>query len=326
MIVIDSVYIHCGGGLILLNTLLDELENRAIKIVHLRDDRNSTHLDSARDVEVNGNRFLSRLKFYSVNRNKIDRVLCFGNIPPPLSIQGDVFVYFHQRLLLEDNLDLLQKLKLLVIKALSGKTDKWLVQTESMKSLLERRLVKGRGKIQLMPFYSELPIDEGTATKSTYLYVSSGAPHKNHMRLLNAFKRFSVLYPESKLILTIEDNNDELLNRMTELKNDGVSIDNYTRLNRTGISKLLCHSEYVIYPSLSESFGLGLIEACQALKPILASDYPYVKDVCIPSDTFDPLCEDSIFNCLKRSRSNRLGVPIFKTKNNIHELIEILRK
>ena len=66
------------------------------------------------------------------------------------------------------------------------------------------------------------------------------------------------------------------------------------------ISDLYLSSRALIYPSLSESFGLPLIEAKIFNLPILASELDFVRDVCSPVFSFDPNSPLSISNAVKR--------------------------
>ena len=54
------------------------------------------------------------------------------------------------------------------------------------------------------------------------------------------------------------------------------------------MKQALVSSRAVIYPSLYESFGLGLVEAAAMNVPVYASQKDYVMDVIKPSGTFDP--------------------------------------
>ena len=59
--------------------------------------------------------------------------------------------------------------------------------------------------------------------------------------------------------------------------------------------------DYLVYPSLVESFGLPLIEAQINHVNIIASDLPYVYDVCKPYLVFDPRSVNDILSKLKLS-------------------------
>jgi glycosyltransferase involved in cell wall biosynthesis len=56
----------------------------------------------------------------------------------------------------------------------------------------------------------------------------------------------------------------------------------------------------MIFPSILESFGLPLVEASLMGLPIISSELDYVRDVCVPVQTFDPHSPVSIARAVKR--------------------------
>jgi len=56
----------------------------------------------------------------------------------------------------------------------------------------------------------------------------------------------------------------------------------------------------MIFASLTESFGLPLIEATRLGLPIVAPELDYVRDVCLPAQTFDPSSALSIARAVRR--------------------------
>jgi len=71
-------------------------------------------------------------------------------------------------------------------------------------------------------------------------------------------------------------------------------------LPRERALRLLHDSRALIFPSLVESFGLPLIEAGVLNVPIIASEKDFVRDVCVPSQTFDPSSPRSISQAVIR--------------------------
>ena len=57
-------------------------------------------------------------------------------------------------------------------------------------------------------------------------------------------------------------------------------------------------SKCLIYPSLTESLGLPLIEANILNIPIIASDLNYIFEVCNPIETFNPFSAQSLYDVL----------------------------
>jgi glycosyltransferase involved in cell wall biosynthesis len=116
-------------------------------------------------------------------------------------------------------------------------------------------------------------------------YVSDGHPHKNHLKLIAAWGQLAQqgLYPE--LHLTVGAAHVELLKVISLAQQQGLKVINH---GYTQPSKLYAACGYQIYPSILESFGLGLIEAAQAGCAVLASDLPYVTEVIRPWKVFNP--------------------------------------
>jgi glycosyltransferase involved in cell wall biosynthesis len=71
-------------------------------------------------------------------------------------------------------------------------------------------------------------------------------------------------------------------------------------MSHAEVVKLYVRSSALIFPSLSESFGLPLIEASSLGLPILAGEVDFVRDVCKPAHTFDPTSPVSIERAVLR--------------------------
>lgn len=112
--------------------------------------------------------------------------------------------------------------------------------------------------------------------------------------------------PESiqyTLHLTLPSSSSKLiLDKIDFLKKMGVNIINHKECSIQQIKELYKISNYFIFPSLAESFGLPLIEAASAGCKIIASDLPYVFNIIDPSLTFNPMDYQSIVNSLITSK------------------------
>ena len=91
--------------------------------------------------------------------------------------------------------------------------------------------------------------------------------------------------------------------------------------------ELYRESKYLIYPSLTESFGLGLIEAVGYRCEVIASDLPYVFEICRPFNVFDPSNSKDIAakveGALTINNERYITKPIIE--NKINEIIELLK-
>lgn len=335
MILYDGVFINNGGGKILQDYLIEKLEDAGISVFYLLDKRvENKHplIDENYVVYIAGNVW-ERHKFYLKNRNKYDKILCFGNIPPSCKVRGLVYTYFQQRLYIEQPNELKKRLRLIlffktqVLKLFSNNSNFWIVQSLQMKQGLVNKLGFKEQKILTIPFYRSLVIDvPKNKMKTAFLYVSDGSEHKNHIRLLNAFKSVYDVKRSGELHLTISENFPHLLAKITELKSNGYPIINHGFVSPNELSILYSIAEFVIYPSLSESFGLGIVEALEFGCKIIGADKPYLEAVCTPSLLFDPESESDIAQAIEHA----LSVDVVESKqivsNEIDKLLKLLTK
>ena len=133
--------------------------------------------------------------------------------------------------------------------------------------------------------------------RSKYLlYPAATWPHKNHLRLINAFAKFHAQNPGFKLYLC--GAHKQVQNELMEL------------INMLGLQKSVVHKGYVsdkemnrlfnnacavIYPTLFEGFGMPVLEALSHGVPVACSDIPVLREVCNGAVLyFDPTSVDAI--------------------------------
>ncbi len=329
MLLIDAIYINNGGAKVLLEYLLEQLDFKLIQYTLLLDNRIS--LKNKNSVIIKNSEF-SRRKYYKNNLNKFSKIFCFANVPPPISIYKiDVYIYFHNILFLKYNgikfslkEKIMLKFKLYYIKYLNKNFYKWVVQTSYVQDILRNTSSFQRNDILIIPFYN-LDLSKKNENKKNHFnfaYISNGSKHKNHLVLLDAWIEINKIY-NYKLILTIGDSNTELIKKINLLQNKGCLIENVGEINHFEAIKLLQESEYLIFPSLYESFGMPLIEGAFYNCKIIASDLPYVYQVIYPSKTFNPNNKKSIVEAVLSA--NILGSSKLIATNQINNLINILK-
>ena len=300
MILIDAVYINAGGGKALLQELLMSLRGSE-GVCLLRDIR-------IEDVDTMGFQVYdippnegARTRFYRKYRQHLTRVLCFGNVPPPFRLNADVAVYFHNMLLCQTVPEIgwvrriKAAMKMTYIRHNSRNADRFLVQSQAVLEALARRLPAGT-RIEEMPFYTpQSAIEASTSSMMSrwgkFAYVSNAYPHKNHRTLIQAWALLARrgLFPE--LHLTISGHYPEIYARIEVARAVGANITNH---GFTDPAHLYQQCGYQIFPSLMESFGLGLVEAAESGCAVIASNRPYVYQVVKPTHTFDPHSPESI--------------------------------
>jgi glycosyltransferase involved in cell wall biosynthesis len=106
-------------------------------------------------------------------------------------------------------------------------------------------------------------------------------PQKGHTYLLHAFKRFLELYPNSRLVLIGErDNNSsspaDVDRLIKELSLDEAVIELGKRTDAYSILNCL---DVMLLPSLWEGFGMVLLEAASLEVPVIASDVSAIPEV-----------------------------------------------
>ena len=300
MILIDAVYINTGGGKALLKELLLSLRG-VERVCLLRDIRIS-------DVDATGFQVYdippsegARTKFYLKYRQRLTRVLCFGNVPPPIRLNADVAVYFHNMLLCETVTEIgwFRRIKLAIkmayIRLKCRNADRFLVQSQVVRQALALRLPVGT-RIEEMPFYApQSAIDASTSSMMSrwnrFAYVSNAYLHKNHRTLIQAWVLLARrgLFPE--LHLTIFGHFPQIHAQIEEARASGAKVINH---GYTDPARLYQECGYQIFPSLMESFGLGLVEAAESGCAVIAADLPFVYQVVKPTHTFNPYSPESI--------------------------------
>lgn len=337
MILIDALYINNSGGKVLLDYLILRLDNTTIDTHFLLDERiigNHPKIKSDKVTYLKGS-FFKRHLFYLKNRHQFSKILCFGNLPPNLRLNAEVFTYFHQMIYLDvpkefSFLERLKfKLKILVLRYIKTNTNYWLVQSNLIKEKLGKKLNIAFEKIAILPFYPQFErLDQLKVIRieTTYLYVSNAMPHKNHKRLINTFCQFYDQYQKGKLILTVNEDYSEVLELIDNKQRHGYPIENVGFVERIALQKIYQAAEFLIFPSVTESFGLGLIEAIECGCKVIGADLPYTYEICNPTLVFDPLNEHSLFNAFEKSLNTvklQPTVPIIQ--NNIKQIIDLLK-
>lgn len=329
-IFIHATNVHQGGGRSLLDALLKIVRGEVFLSV---DERMQLPTDIADNIQVR------RVKPSVVQRiaaerwlvnavEKVDIVLCFGNLPPLFKLRGHAVVFVQNRYLIDDGelnvFPLGVRLRLAIERQwLSRKmsnVSEFVVQTPTMKRLMERK-TRGRVPVRVLPFVSDpkgyvRSVLQSKAQKENdfdFVYVASGESHKNHRRLVKAWCLLAEegLFPS--LCLTLEETRFAGLCQEIEAihRQYGLKIENVGGLSHQDVLSLYKRAGAAIYPSTFESFGLPLIEAMQAGMPVLASELDYVRDVLDPEQTFDPVSPLSIARAVKRFMNvNEQSLPL----------------
>jgi glycosyltransferase involved in cell wall biosynthesis len=341
MLLVDSLYVHNSGGKTLLEYLLNHLEKYGKKYFVLFDERIDSNVYQSLikiEYKIIKAKESSRKEFYINNINKFSSIFCFSNVPPPVSISNiPVYIYFHNSLLISNFFEyngykfhekILFFMKRLYIFYLNNKLYNWIVQTDFIKKdLIEKLCIKSK-TVHTIPFFI---VSNNEVTKireyntHRFLYVADGVKQKNHNKLLDAFE---LLFNEGYnpgLVLTIPASYKTLNSKVKYLQTKGVSILNVGIINKNELIKLYSQTEFLIFPSLTESFGLPLIESTMHGCKVISADLPYTYQVIKPTKTFNPFDVKSITVAIKDIIcSNELKPTEIVIKNKITLLINTI--
>jgi glycosyltransferase involved in cell wall biosynthesis len=137
--------------------------------------------------------------------------------------------------------------------------------------------------------------DVDNAERPYFVCIGTIEPRKNHLLLLNLWRRMAETLPPDlvpRLILVgrrgwENENILDMLDRCPALR--GV-VEERGRLPDRALSRLLVHARALLMPSFAEGFGLPVAEALAAGVPVIASDIPAHREAggAVP-DYLDPL-------------------------------------
>lgn len=323
-LIIHAPNVHQGGGEALLKGLLQGLKEPAI--LHL-DARLGSLPDLPSGVEIARVQpsLLGRLGIEWRLKQRVlpgDYLLCFGNLPPIFPVQGQVTVFLQNAYLIRPSLENTLPWKIrtrlwverLWLRAFLRKS-KVVVQTETMSRLVKTALGVDCTILPFLPAKLQTGADNSQQPPSSkqsfdFLYVASAEPHKNHLRLFEAWRLLASGGHYPTLCVTIPRNTyPKIEAELARTIAAGAKVSNLGAQNPDELSSLYENSHCLIYPSLFESFGLPLIEAQQFGLVLVAAELDYVRDVAAPEHTFDPTSAVSIARAVRRSMGQIISTP-----------------
>jgi glycosyltransferase involved in cell wall biosynthesis len=190
-----------------------------------------------------------------------------------------------------------------------------IVQTEAMQRRMLKYAPELNGRIHVIPsgfrtlslnplIRPEKKASIDNSSHPRLIYVSHPSEHKNHINLIKALPSIIKSFPNTQLLLTLEKSNPPnaryatLIREMTKAARE-VGVDNNLVwlgiLTPGEVNYALSNSDLMVFPSLAESFGLGIVEAIAIGCPVIASNLPYAHDVAGDAAAyFDPLSHKDI--------------------------------
>jgi glycosyltransferase involved in cell wall biosynthesis len=238
-------------------------------------------------------------------------VLCFHNLPPLLPIAGRTLCLIQNRNVIDPSgysgmtirVRLRTWLEYLVARWLGGSIDRYFVQTPTMARVVALLRKDSAVNVVVAPFAEALDPRPSAplsgAPRWDFIYVADGQAHKNHRRLIQAWQSLAKSGLRPSLALTLGPRDDGLAAEL--LRNAaGLEVANLGELSRADVLALYRDAGALVFPSTVESFGLPLVEASAMGLPILAAELDFVRDVCVPVESFDPLSAISIARAVRR--------------------------
>jgi glycosyltransferase involved in cell wall biosynthesis len=264
-----------------------------------------------------------------------DTVVCFHGLPPVFRSTARVVVFLQNRNYLGLNplsdFPWRTATRIAMERAISRlfrhHVTRYVVQTPSMRRAL-LAWHGGQPVVSVCPAVDARidalgPSHEMPAVVRDFLYVADGVGHKNHMRLLDAWRLLAADGVRPSLTLTLGERDQALAKVIEEAaRSDGLNINNLGQIDRESTFEAYRSSRALLFPSTSESFGLPLIEASRLGLPIIASELDFVRDVCDPVQTFDPNSAVSIARAVRRFLGDKeQGLTFLTTADFVRELL-----
>ena len=313
-LIVHAPNVHVGGGRELLATLMGATDGRRdyLAILDERFVSQSPHTGTVLRVQPTlRDRFAAEWQLRSLAKPG-SRVLCFGNLPPLFRLQAKVYLYLQNRYLLGDeplaNWPSRARLRLRVerlwLRWGLKNADVIVVQTTTMQTLVREKFKREAVVAPFLPSETSTGPKRATgdADQPIFLYVASGDPHKNHLRLVEAWRILAGEGLRPKLWLTLDRSRDPDLVETIEsmARTHRLEIHNQGTVSRAELGGLYASATALIYPSTLESYGLPLLEARAAGLPLITAELDYVRDIVDPTETFDPLSPLSIARAVQR--------------------------
>jgi len=335
-----------GGALILLKLLIEKLLEGEHQFFLIKDSRWVMDSDSRFDYEDGGGMILGRKRLVTkyINKLKPSVLLCFGSLPPSFKVPPNVkvYTYFHNPNLLDVFAskelygfykNLIWRFKKIYLKLFVKNTDYFIFQTNFIKRSFISQYSVDPKHCMLYPFFDEDRMDElnneidSVSEIYDFCYISLPYPHKGHINLVKALIELKEEFGETpSLVITCPEGfNLELDELIKGALMIGVNIVNVGLVNLTEAWRYQKSSKACIFPSSRETLGLGLVEACKMGKVILCSDIDVLKDVVVPSMTFDPNSTSDIASSMLQSLRGSLVKGDLKLRNRLNDFLEILR-
>lgn len=331
MITIEASNTYFGGGYTLLRELLLTLSTKNIATTiyvgyqAIYNELTQAELSHINVIKTDSKQTL--LRYMQKSKN----TLFFCSLPPFVKSENS-FVYAHNPHILSRPGWTVSNIKFIIyhywVRLFKRKVDFFACQTKSVADKLETIGCKTK----LLPFYPNLQAIQLPNKQYDFCYISTLAPHKNHQKLLDAIEVLVEQRVKFNVVVTVRDNanNAHFINRVKTInqKAGWEVVVNKGFASKDDVSQIYASSSALIFPSLTESFGLPLIEAFNFGLKILASDKPFTFDIIDNPIVFNPDNAQSIATIMMKFLNGEYHQVNQKllVEQRIDELINYLNK
>lgn len=154
--------------------------------------------------------------------------------------------------------------------------------SEAIKQQLMREFAVAADKITVT--YEAGALEDAVSSPITtpteyLLYVGNAHPHKNLQRLIEAFGQVKATYPAMRLVLIGKNDffYQALKEKTPELENSGILL--VDEVSNGQLAQWYRRAKALVFPSLSEGFGIPGLEAMSMGTPVIASDLPVFHEI-----------------------------------------------
>lgn len=127
--------------------------------------------------------------------------------------------------------------------------------------------------------------------KVIFLIVASELRRKGWQEFIEAWKLVDKEVRNNSKVLYISTSEIEKRIRREGLDKEIVKVAEMGQLSHTGVMALMAVSDYLIFPSLAEGFGLPALEAISVGTPVICGDFPPLNEFLPDVGLFIPITE-----------------------------------
>ena len=180
--------------------------------------------------------------------------------------------------------------------------DNWYVFSKFSKKILSKYIPRNKIFLKKINIHAR---KRKVFNKYDLIYPASGENHKNHQRLFDALIILSKKEIFPKLVITLNKYELDKFNVKYIKKKYSLKIYNKYSNNRIKFLNMYNQCKALIYPSLSETLGLPLLEAKKFNIDIITSNKEFAKEYSSPKLIFNPYSSISIANKIEQYISKK---------------------